>query len=319
MKILIFKELYIEGFKEKQKCLCCSYSQIDIFLQCSYRWYLSYIKGMRKSGKAEALDLGTAVHITLQDYYNALKDGKKWTLGEAQELLQFNMDMADIQFSDEDAEEEATLQHMDMVKGLVKGDNKLAKLIKGKEIIACEKDFQYKIDLPFEVKYGDEIYTSVYVIGSIDLVLKDLEDGEYIVIDYKSGKKIFEAKKLKTNLQLPIYSMIIKSLYYKLPKKTLYYFTRLDEIQEVEIPALSSESAIITYYKNGNVKYVQRTIDEVINTIIGIFERMYTIGEYKPTDTPLCCWCDYHHRYGDNTCKFGNETFWRKDKKPVRY
>lgn len=319
MSVLIFKELYIQGYKDKQKCLCASYSQIDVFLQCAYRWYLSYIKSYRKQSKAEALSLGSAVHITLEDFCNALKSGNKLTLGEAQELLQFNMDEEDIQFSDEDAEEIAKTQHMLMIEGLVNGTSNLAKLINGKEIIACERDFQYKIDLPFEVKYGDEIYTSVYIVGSIDLILKDLSDNEYIAVDYKSGKKEFEPKKLKTNLQLPIYDLVICELYGKMPKQSFYYFTRLDAIQEVEVPALSDETAVVTYYKNGNVKSVQRTVSKIVDEIIEIFRRMYTVGDFKTSDTPLCCWCDYHHRYGDDTCKFGNESYWRKDMKPKRY
>jgi hypothetical protein len=54
--------------------------------------------------------------------------------------------------------------------------------------------------------------------------------------------------------------------------------------------------------------------------LIEIFRQMYTIGEYKPNGTtPLCCWCQYHHRYGNDTCKFGNETYWRNDIDPFRY
>ena len=293
-----------------KKCLCCSYSQIEVFLQCAYRWFRDYLKGERSHAKQEALDLGSSVHLTMQEYCEAMKHGKKWELAEAIDLLDINMELQEIEFSSEESKEEAVEQHRNMIEGLVSGTSKLAKLLEGCEIVACEKDFQYKLDLPFLVRSEEEIYSSVYIIGSIDLIIKD-SAGNLIVVDYKSGKKVFDNSKLKNNLQLPIYSLVVKSIYGRLPIRTLYYFTRLDEIQDVQPLALNSDEAIVEKYKNGKIKSIQRTIEDVRNTLLDIFTSMYRPQKYRAKPSPLCSWCT-HGAYDKNDCQF-KQLYYRKD------
>ena len=258
--------------------------------------------GERSHEKQEALDLGTSVHLTMQELCEATQKGKSWELAEALDVLYINMDSQDIEFSTREAQEEAIQQHESMIAGLVNKTSKLSELLDGCDIIACEKDFQYKIDLPFAIRYQGQIFDCVYLIGSIDLILKD-KNGDFIVVDYKSGKKLFDKSKIKKNLQLPIYSLVVKSIYGKLPVKTLYYFTRFDEVQCVEPLAETEDDAEIVYYKNGKIKSKQRTIKDIYDVLMNIFQSMYTNKEYRPSPTALCSWCA-HGAYGKNDCKF---------------
>lgn len=266
--------------------------------------------GERSHSKQEALDLGSSVHLTMQEYCEAMKQGKKWELAEAIDLLDINMELQNIEFSSEESKEEAVEQHRNMIEGLVSGASKMAAILKDCEIVACEKDFQYKMDLPFYVKCGEEIYSSVYIIGSVDLIVKD-RNGDLIVVDYKSGKKAFDKAKLKNNLQLPIYSLVVNSIYGRLPVRTLYYFTRLDEIQEVSPLAESADTAIVGKYKNGKIKNVQRTVDDIKNILLDIFTNMYKPQKYKAKPSPLCSWCA-HGAYDKNDCPF-KQLYYRKD------
>lgn len=296
----IFKELYIDG--EKQLVITTSYSQIDSFLGCPYRWYRDYLLGERESVKAEALALGTSVHETLEEYFNGVAQGKEFTVAEAQDLLAFNMEMNEIPFSSEESRVEAEQQHNDMVEGLVVGTSKLAEFMKDKEVVATEKDFQLCINLPFEILFNGTKYYKVYIVGSIDFIVKDKKGGLH-VIDFKSGKKTFDAKKLKENLQLPIYSLVVLQLYERLPVSTQYYFTRLDEFQEV-LPIVEHEQdRIIIYYKNGKVKQFGRLVQEVIEELWNIFREQYTTGVYEAKPCALCSWCA-HGKYDKNNCEF---------------
>ena len=301
MESQIFKELYINGIKKK--VIATSYSQIEVFLNCPYRWYLDYLLGQRIVEKQEALALGSAIHTTLEQYFNTIKDGGVVTLGEAQDMLSFNMECEDIPYANKESQELAETQHMDMISGLCCGTSKLAEFMKDKEVIACEKAFQCKIDLPFSIKFGDETYNELYIIGSIDFIARDKQGGIHVV-DFKSGKKMFNNKKLKENLQLPIYSLIIREAYGVLPKSTQYYFTRLDEFQNVMPLANCEEECQHVYYKNGKIKQKQRIVSDVMNELIDIFRRQYTIGEYEPKPCALCSWCSHSPWYGElRNCK----------------
>lgn len=310
METKIFKTINISG--QEKKVLATSYSQIEVYLNCPYKWKLDYLLGHRKVGKAEALDLGSSIHKTLEEYFTGVMNGKEISIAEAQEMLDYNMEVQNIPFANQENKELAEEQHSSMITGLAGGNSNLAKFMKDKQVVACEKDFQFRIDLPFTVKFKDELYDSIYIIGSIDFIVKD-EDGNLYVLDFKSGKKLFEAKKLKTNLQLPIYSIIVKQIYGRLPISTQYYFTRHDEFQEVMPLALTEDKCQHIYYKNGKVKQEQKFIEQIYQELIDIFRKQYTIGEYNPNPTALCSWCDHSPWYGNNTqCKYA-EFYRRKD------
>ena len=311
MQTKIFKELLIDGVK--QKVIATSYSQIENYLSCPHRWFLDYLLGQQTPIKAEALSLGSSVHQTLEDYFNGVKGGKIFTVAEVQDILAFNMEMNEIPFASEANKVEAEKQHNDMMEGLVNGTSELSEFMEGKEVVACEKDFKLCIDLPFDILYAGEKYNKIYVIGSIDFIVKD-KDGGLHVVDFKSGKRTFEAKKLRENLQLPIYSLVVQEIYGRLPVSTQYYFTRLDTFQKVMPLAMTEEECQHIYYKNGKIKQEQRTVEQIRTTLVGIFEDQYRAKKrFKAHPTALCSWCNHSPLYGDNTpCGYAQK-YIRKD------
>ena len=310
METKIFKILNIDG--QDQQVLATSYSQIQTFLDCPYKWFISYLLGRRVVSEAEALNLGTSVHETLEDYFNGVKQGKHISLAEAHELLEFNMDSNHIPYANEENKKMAEEQHHNMIEGLVEGTSNLANFMKDKEVVACEKAFNLRIDLPFAILYDGCEYHSIYITGSIDFIVKD-KDGNLHVIDFKSGKTLFKPKKLKENLQLKIYSLVVDQIYGRLPKSTQYYFTRFDEFQSVLPLGKVENERIVEYYKNGKIKQRGALTQEVYDELINIFKRQYTIGKYPSNPTPLCSWCDYGC-YGNDFCrKQKNPPYVRKD------
>lgn len=310
METKIFKKLNLDGVDTK--VIATSYSQIETYLQCPYKWFVSYLLGRRVVSEAEALNLGTSVHETLEDYFNGVKQGKHISLAEAHELLEFNMDSNHIPYANEENKKMAEEQHHNMIEGLVEGTSNLANFMKDKEVVACEKAFNLRIDLPFAVLYDGCEYHSIYITGSIDFIVKD-KNGNLHVIDFKSGKTLFKPKKLKENLQLKIYSLVVDQIYGRLPKSTQYYFTRFDEFQYVLPLGKVENERIVEYYKNGKIKQQGALTQEVYDELINIFQRQYTIGKYPSNPTPLCSWCTYGC-YGDDFCrKQKNPPYIRKD------
>ena len=263
------------------------------------------MKGFREQETAEALSLGGAVHKTLEQYYLGIKDGKVWEFGEAIDLLVNTMEMYDIPFLSDENKEEAYDQHVNMMDGLVNGTNNLYKILDDCEVVACEKEFQYKVDLDFEICFNGSIYTEIYIIGSIDMIVKN-KNGGLIAIDFKSGRKIFDNSKIKKNLQLPIYSLVINDIYGRLPVKTLYYFTRIDTLQEKPVIKQYSEDCELTYFKtgkrSGQLKDSEKCIQDIEDELMRIFKLQYATGKsaYKAKPTALCSWCSYSNVYGTN-------------------
>lgn len=310
METIIFKTIELNGVKSKQ--ICTSYSQIQTWLDCPYRWKLDYLLGQRQPAVSEPLSLGTAIHETLEQYFNGVKDGKEFTLAEAQDMLDFNMDVNDIPFASEENKVIAEQQHSEMIKGLVGGTSELAKFMKDKEVVACEKDFKLCVKLPFDILFDGDRYNHIYIIGSIDFIVKDRSGGLHVV-DFKSGKTLFKPKKLKENLQLKIYSLVIKEIYGRLPVSTQYYFTRMDEFQNVLPLANREEDRICEYYKNGKVKTMGSLVGEIYEQLVDIFREQYTTCSYIAKPCALCSWCGHSPLYGEQSpCKFAQK-YIRKD------
>jgi ATP-dependent helicase/DNAse subunit B len=285
--------------------LATSYSQIDLFLQCPHRWYQSYLKGYRGQVKGEAVDLGSAVHKTLEEYYLDVKDGRIWEFSEAKELFDDNIEGQDVQFASDESKELAMSQHYDMLAGLTRKDSELTVALKDCEVLECEKEFQYRFPLDFDIAFNGEIYNEIYIIGSIDMIARN-QDGGIIAIDFKSGKKVFKNDKMKSNLQLPIYSLVIKDLYGELPVETFYYFTRLDTVQSKPVIKSSANECEIVRFKTGKragqIKDKEKCVGDINDELMNIFKRQYATGPevYTPNSTPLCSWCEYSKLYGSS-------------------
>ena len=312
----LFKTMNIDGVD--QLVLATSYSQIEAYLNCPYRWKLDYLLGKRESVSAEALNLGTAVHSTLEDYFNGVKNGKEITLGEAHDMLDFNLDVNEIPYASKDNQVMAEQQHHAMIEGLVSGTNELAKFMEDKEVVACEKEFRLPVDLPFVVCYAGNKYSRIYINGFIDFIVKDKE-GNIYVVDFKSGNKLFQKKKLTENLQLKIYSLVVKMIYGRLPKGTMYYFTRHDTFQEVLPLAEQEEDRVYEFYKNGNIKTKGSLVSEVYDTMISIFRDQYELCKFDANPTPICSWCQYSPWYGQTPICTKAKFYQRRDiKMPKR-
>lgn len=311
METMIFKTLKIRG--KEEEVLATSFSQIDTFLSCPYKWEMKYWEGYRVDEKAEALALGSAIHEALEEYFLQTLNGKEFTTAEAHCLLEEKMVENDIPFASEENKLLAEEQHKEMMRGLVEHDSELAKFMFGKEILACEKEFIYEIPLLTPFVYDEKEYKNIYIVGSIDFIVKD-ENGGIYAIDYKSGKKVFEPKKLKTNLQLPIYSLVILEQYNRLPVGLRYYFTRLDTFQDVMPIALNEYECTHEYYKNGKLKQAQRTVNDILCELLNIFDRQYSQREGGAKPTILCNWCEYG-LYASNSCPYTDKKklYFRKD------
>lgn len=106
------------------------------------------------------------------------------------------------------------------------------------EVVGSELSFSYPVgeDASFR--------------GIIDLLLRDPEDGEYIIADYKSKAEFKSADERKRYArQLYLYSNYVRNTYGKFPKKLVFVHFRTHKTTEIAFNQLDHEEAVEWLYK----------------------------------------------------------------------
>lgn len=232
---------------ELRKTEHLSASSIGTYVECSLMYKFSKIDKIPMEQKSDAMEFGSAVHNTLEQYYQEKLMGEKLLLKDVHEIFEETWekrakDNLDIQYTKGHDFKSMLMMGKDL---LTVWYNKLPD--DNYNIIGIEEAFSFKIpgiDLPF--------------IGAMDLIEED-EAGTIIVTDHKTSGKAYSISDVDQNQQLTLYQMAIKSMGYsnreillkfdtliktKNPKFEQYWSTRseLDEHPPSSLPACSRRS-----------------------------------------------------------------------------
>lgn len=274
-----------------------SYSQLDTFLSCPYKWKLKYIDGIIVEGQSKHLDYGLTIHEVLEEYFNSIKNGNKLSKVELCNIYKDKFSVKNIAFDDfGEVADYYSAGHM-MIDRLYEPLNEFEELLSNAEIVGVEEPFEVVIDIPnyeFDIEVKDGIietksFERVIIVGYIDLILKT--DKGYIIIDHKSGNKLYKKDKLEHNLQFPIYALAILQKFKEIPAECYYNFTKLGDFQQVFID--------------------EARLEEAERIIKGIFREMKKRNQ-PPKPCPLCFWCGYG-KHNSKLCKFSS--VWKPKKK----
>jgi len=211
-----------------------SASSIGTYVECSLLYKFSKIDKIPMEQKSDAMEFGSAIHNTLEQYYQEKLIGDRLLLKDVHKIFE--------KFWGKRAKDNLIIQ-------FTKGHDYKSLLMLGKDlltvwynklpndnynIIGIEEAFSFKIpgiDLPF--------------IGAMDLIEED-EAATLIVTDHKTSARAYSASEVDQNQQLTLYQMALKSMGYsnreillkfdtliktKTPKFKQYWTTRseLDE------------------------------------------------------------------------------------------
>ncbi len=110
----------------------------------------------------------------------------------------------------------------------------------------------------------------VNIKGRIDRIDKDKDN--FTVIDYKTSKTASSKNKLKEDMQLAIYSLVVENLYGKRPQKVGCWFLRANKKVMIEI--------------------TDQDIIKIKDKMISIVEYI-RIGNFNPNPGWECKNCDY--------------------------
>lgn len=153
------------------------------------------------------------------------------------------------------------------------------------EIIGSEVQFSFK-------------YKNYMFSGFIDLLMRNIESGKYIIWDIKTKDHEFASTELTTPLQFVIYCMAIRERYGE----------DVDISCEYSLPVLGIRQDA------GTKGFEKRGIKKIDKLLSQIEEE-----DFEANPTPLCYWCEFSNTNpcvtdnGKNICPY--YSLWTKDNK----
>jgi hypothetical protein len=127
--------------------------------------------------------------------------------------------------------------------------------------------------MPFKIEINGRA-----VKGFIDR-LERTRDGDYVVIDFKTGSKSENGNSIKENIQMNVYALAVLKKYSKLPARASLYYIKSNET--------------VDYAPDNTWIDVQRErLEEMIQAVLE--EKFAAAASYD------CRWCDYEGRRVDH-------------------
>ncbi len=242
------------GF-EKQNL---SFTKFDNYKTCPKQfWYKYVLNALPENQEAPALYKGGTFHEIVEESSKRQKDGKiddlKTLLGELESKWQ-------------------ATQYLTSSLQKERQDKKSLE----PALEAYQKWTRTNPNKIVELELNFTIYIGGYQVnGKIDRV-ELTPEGEYVVIDYKTGGKRKDIDNVADSLQLNLYCMAIKEKYGKLPKRASFFY--------VEKP----DGEQMFDYKVDPAK-----VNEVKEILEGYVKSIQNI-EFDPTPGEFTCrFCDY--------------------------
>ena len=254
-----------------------SYSKLDTFQQCPYRFKKKYEEKLYSTGTTLALELGTIAHKGMELVTRALLRDEKPDYEGIKQLTYDGCPDVDAKGKSINLRGFKELKEQyffDWVqpddKSGMNYDQKLALYF------AClksqENDPMWK---PMACEHRFCVDVQGYMMtGSVDRIDSN-EAGELRIVDYKTSKKIFDDKDIKTALQMVVYDYAAIAGFDRVPVEHMYDFVFIGQTQ------LACSKG---YFTRGEKKLAQ--LFSSLNDC-----RLSQI--YTPKPSPLCYWCDY--------------------------
>lgn len=277
-----------------------SYSRLDCFKSCEYKYKLKYINKNYTNDSSLALRIGTILHLGLEYKYLKKYNNEeileliyKGCIDEGQEVIGLSKLKNEYPFEweEEDKFGRTYDEKIELYKSRILED-----IEDDWECIGCEVQF----DILFENKS--------IIHGFIDRVDRHKVTGDMRVVDYKSSKKPYDKKDLATPLQMYVYALACKEIYGQFPSEFIYDMVLIGEKQEAMTKG---------WEKRGHTalsKLIDKLIVHNANNNINM----------TPKPSPLCHWCSYSETNpnatnGKGLCEYNllwtpENKVWKKNK-----
>ncbi|MBU1164004.1 UvrD-helicase domain-containing protein [Patescibacteria group bacterium] len=250
-----------------------SFTQLRAFESCPYQYRFAHVLRVPVRGKA-VFSFGKTIHATLQKFFELVQQrsgtGQKDLFGNKEASKNDQLATLDelIEIYRNTWIDDWYTSQQEQEDYKKKGEQALKDLYKS---IKDNIPVPVFLERPFNVRIDQ--YTLKGVIDRVDETKGGVE-----IIDYKTGKVKGDNPRAEDKEQLLIYQMAGKTLFDK-PVKLLSY-----------------------YYVEGNKKVsflgTEKELEKLQNKIVKTIQEIKK-GEFPPTPSQLCKWCDFR-----NICEY---------------
>lgn len=282
-----------------------SYSKLNTYESCSFKYYLVYKQGHYINAESIAIDLGVLLHACEQQIAEYLKlnkpvDYKKLKNDfiniNVQGTSKDNHNLLGVKYLQEKYPEEffkvddrgisyATKVQEYLEHGIYRLENYI-KSHPGYVILDTEKFFS--------ITFKDKVLS-----GFIDRVIYDTYNHKYIIEDIKTKDKLFKNTELEVPLQFVVYAHALhESMEIPYEDITCYY----------DLPFCDAKQLA------GSPNYINKGLKKIEEILQGAAN-----NEFAPNPTPLCAWCQFsptnpnQPEEGKNLCCY--YSLWTREKK----
>ena len=218
-----------------KESLRLSASQFRIYQNCPKMYKYSYVLNVPELSTTPQT-LGDTIHKVFQNLSLKQMEGKTISKEIALELLEKYWDSAAYDSDSKENEDRRKAKMMidNFFKWTATNTNKVV-----------------GVEVPFKFKLG-----GVMIRGMIDRIEKDPQ-GNYYVVDYKTGICYESDNSVAENVQMNVYAMAIESMFKKLPLKTTLFYVREDKLVHYHI----LNRQLIDDYRSK----LENVVDDIIN------------------------------------------------------
>jgi len=262
-----------DKLRDFREDLHISHSQIFTYLNCSLKYYFSYVEGRMPEHRPAAMLFGSAIHAAIARYYKGvLKKGKPEPLSLYQDLLHdhWNWETEDtgipIAYKDGQNQDSMLNEGQLLVKTFCESAQPM-------EVVGVEEPYS-------SVLYDEEgNATDFKLIGIVDCIQRD-KDGNLIIIDNKTANRAYSKDKIEQDLQMTVYSYLMCAN--KLMPAKADTTHRFDVLLKLKQPRLD------IYYTTRSATDRKR-LAKIINQVL----RGIEASVFFPNPSWMCSDCQY--------------------------
>ncbi len=229
-----------------------SASRIKEYMDCPLKFKYNYVLRIPTPQKGY-FNVGTTVHAVYEEMLRQKMQGKIPVISDAQSMLKNTWDGSAFTSTTQEEQEKTKMQKMLEIWFDFEQNN-------SNESIDTEQWFDLEID-------------GKHFAGSIDRIDKTPE-GDYIVIDYKTGKTTLSKKKMKEDVQLALYCLAVKEKYGKLPVQAGHFYVH-PEKAELRLVDIAKDE-------------LEAVLERVKEAVAGILSE-----DFEVVEETNCRFCDY--------------------------